>query len=336
MTGTITYLQHHSTALSGNPLGDPADRRLPVYLPEGYDPARGQPYPVIWVLAPFTSWGARYFNLQAWDENILQIMDRLTASGEASPAILAFPDCFTRLGGSQYMDSSAVGAYETYLIAELIPFLEGHLHTGGSTSRRGIMGYSSGGYAALRLAMTRPGLFSAVACHSGDMFFDVCYRPDFPVAIRVLEQTGGVGPFIAQIGSERAPGYDWMSALNIVAMSACYSPDEHEEAGFALPFDRYTGALRHSVWERWLRQDPVQMIEQSPCQGALRGLKALYFDCGLQDEYGLFLGARMLHQKLEHLGIRHIHEEHHGTHRNINWRYAASLPVLTRALSLQD
>ena len=75
---SIVTLEVESSVLAGNPLGDPHVRDLPVYLPPGYN-ASDQRYPVIWVLAAFGSWGARMFNLQAWDENLIERADRLMA-----------------------------------------------------------------------------------------------------------------------------------------------------------------------------------------------------------------------------------------------------------------
>src|SRR5262249_57418048 len=59
----------------------------------------------------------------AWQPNLAVRMDRLIARG-APPAILVMPDCFTRYGGSQYLDSSATGSYETHLLEELIPWVD--------------------------------------------------------------------------------------------------------------------------------------------------------------------------------------------------------------------
>lgn len=332
--GTLVALEHTSQVLADNPLGDPHIRDVIVYLPADYEEASQRYYPVIWVLAPFTSWGERLFNLQPWDENILQRMDRLTAAGEAEPAILVFPDCFTRYGGSQYLNSSAVGHYEDYLLEELLPFVEGQFRTAQEREGRGVMGYSSGGYGALMLAMRHPEVFGAVACHSGDMGFEACYWPDIAGAVRTFERYGSVEAFLQSLGRITRPqekGRDWFSALNLIAMSACYSPNPNSPYGFDLPFDPYTGAIREEVWQRWQAADPVRAAEQH--LEALRSLRALYLDCGVRDEYNLFLGARQLHHLLEQHSVAHIYEEFDGGHYHLNWRFDFSLPVLTQALT---
>jgi enterochelin esterase-like enzyme len=330
----IVYLEHESEVLADNPLGDPHVRTLPVYLPPGYEAETQRRYPVIWVLASFTSWGERFFNLQAWDENIVQRMERLVRASEARPALMAFPDAFTRYGGSQYLNSSAVGRYEDYLTQELVPFVDGQLRTLAAREHRGAMGYSSGGYGALMMAMRHPDLFGAAASHSGDMYFELCYWPDIPGAIRVLEKFDGVEGFLSEGTGMRERGPDWGSALNAIAMSACYSPNPDSPHGFDLPFDPYTGAIREEVWARWRALDPIRLAPQHV--ETLKGLRGLYFDCGIRDEYNLFLGARRLHRILDEHGVPHRYEEFDGGHRHINWRYDTSLPFLTAALAPDD
>ena len=48
--------------LAGNPLDDPTERRVPVYLPPSYNDNKR--FPVIYLLAGFASTGAKLFELQ--------------------------------------------------------------------------------------------------------------------------------------------------------------------------------------------------------------------------------------------------------------------------------
>jgi enterochelin esterase-like enzyme len=330
----LVRIEHTSAALQDNAPGDPATRTLPVYLPPGYEDHPDRRYPVIWMLAPFASWGERLFNLQAWDENIVQQMDRLIEEGTCQPALMAFPDAFTRYGGSQYVNSTATGRYEDYVVEELVPLVDERFRTLAAREHRATMGYSSGGYGALTLAMRHPDVFGAAASHSGDMLFEACYRPDIPGAIRGYEQAGGVEAFVASMASVTRPrdkGRIWFDAVNITAMSACYSPNPDADIGFDLPFDPYTGLIREDVWARWKAVDPVAAARDHA--DALRSLRLLYFDCGSADEYNLFLGARVLDQVLDDLDVPHTYDEHDSGHGNINWRYDISLPLLTEHIA---
>jgi len=330
-SGKIVTLDHDSKVLKGNPLGDPALRKLPVYLPPNYNRRLNKRYPVVWVLSPFASWGERLLNLQPWDENIVQRADRLISNGGLEPLILAFPDCFSKYGGTQYVDSSATGRYETYLIDELIPLVDNEFRTLPSPAHRGAMGHSSGGYGALMLAMNNSDTFGAVACHSGDMMFEQCYWPDIPGAVRFWAAVGGINRFMSTFSTVHDKGKDWGSALNIVAMSACYSPNPDSPLGFDLICDTHTGEVNPAVWERWQQYDPIRSVGKHI--GALRTLRKLYFDCGFRDEYNLFLGARALHQQLEHAAVPHDYLEFDGGHNRVNWRFDISLPLIASALS---
>ncbi|NDJ52986.1 MAG: esterase family protein [Chloroflexi bacterium] len=327
----LLYFKHESTVLVGNPLADPIERVLPVYVPPGYQDDAERRYPVIWVLAPFTSWGERYFNLKAWDENLVQRADRLIRDGDMAPVILAFPDAFTRLGGSQYLNSSATGRYEDYVVEELIPFLDDSLRT--VPERRGVIGYSSGGYGALMLSMKHTGLFKAVVSHSGDMGFEHSYPIDFPAAQRYLEKVGGLAKFLEVFPEPHRRSGDWFKALHVVAMSACYSPNPDEPCGIELPFYRYTGKRKTSVLRRWNELDPINVVKIH--DEALAELDLLYFDCGNRDEYNLWLGARQFHRLLQRRKITHTYEEFDGGHHNIYWRYERSLPLIAAALSTE-
>ena len=164
-----------SRVLADNPLGDPATRNLPIILPPDYA-ASDKRYPVIYGLTGFTGSGPMMFNVSAWQPNLQQRIDRLMAEGKLPPAIYVLPDCFTRYGGSQYLNSTAIGRYEDYVIDEIVPHIDRTYRTIAGPEGRGVFGKSSGGYGSIMLGMKHPDVFGAVACHSGDMAFDLAYR----------------------------------------------------------------------------------------------------------------------------------------------------------------
>ena len=49
-SGTLLVLEHTSTILKGNALGDPHVRKLGVWLPSQYDGAGGRRFPVLYDL----------------------------------------------------------------------------------------------------------------------------------------------------------------------------------------------------------------------------------------------------------------------------------------------
>jgi len=327
---TIRVLRHESDVLRDNPLGDPSARDLWVYLPPGYEES-GLSYPVLWHLIGFTGTGAMAVAGNRWAPGLADRMDRLIAGG-VPPAIVIFPDCFTRFGGSQYLNSAATGRYEDYVCDELVPFVDRTFRTLPRASARGVFGKSSGGYGALRLAMVRPGLFGAAACHSGDMLFEYCYSTGFPPCASRVARAGSLERWFADFEStEKKKGADF-DTVNTVAMAAAYSPDPAAPLGVALPFDIETGRHRPDVWARWLANDPVEMVRRPECADALRGLRLLFLDCGSEDEYCLHLGLRLFRKRLGELGIAAEVEEFPDDHRSVSYRYEVSVPKLLAAL----
>src|SRR5690554_3622287 len=154
-----------SAVLAGNALGDPAVRRVPVYLPPDYETADQARYPVVYFLAGFGGGGVYLLGESFWGETLPQRLDRLIAAGGVRPLIAVMPDCLTRLGGSQYINSTATGRYEDHLIAELVPLIDTKYRTIADREHRVIMGKSSGGYGATVLAMRHPDLFAIAVDH---------------------------------------------------------------------------------------------------------------------------------------------------------------------------
>jgi enterochelin esterase family protein len=326
-TGTVVRESVVSRALAGNPLGDPAERELPVYLPPGYDRERTRRYPVVLVLTGFTGFGQMMFRRQPFGESLPQRLDRLIATRKIPPMIVASPDCFTALGGSQYVDSAAVGKYETHVVREIVPLLDARFRTLASPRHRGVAGKSSGGYGALMLAMKHPDVFGALASHSGDAYFDYCYRFDFVKCWTALMRAGGVVPWLAKFRAQPKAKHDDVLVMNVVAMAACYSPNASAPAGFDLPFDMETGEERADVMKRWRKFDPV--VACSKYAKNLKKLRGVFVDCGLKDEFALHAGARILVKRLRSLGVKPlVHEEFDDGHMDISYRYDNSLPWL--------
>jgi enterochelin esterase family protein len=319
---TVEILERHSKVLRGNPLGDPAVRRTPIYLPPSYPKKR---YPVYYMLTGFTGFGEMMIQRGAWSESLPERLDRLIATKKMAEAIVVMPDCFTRYGGSQYLNSTATGRYEDHLVRELVPYIDENFRTNG---RRAVMGKSSGGYGAMVLGMRHPQVFQALACHSGDLYFEYCYQPDFPKAIDLLRKHGGLEKFIA--AWEKLPkrmAGNLHAAVNTIAMASCYSPRGKK---FDLPFDLKTGEIRHDVWERWKAWDPVEMLDHHARD--LKKLDCVFVDCGTRDQFALHHGARIFADKARRLGVRLIHEEFDDDHTSISYRYDRSFAVLQRHL----
>ncbi|HEV2674440.1 MAG TPA: alpha/beta hydrolase-fold protein [Aliidongia sp.] len=326
--GTIHPLTVASQALAGNLLGDPTERAVPVYVPAGHD---GSGLPLLVDIVGFTGGGPSHVNWKNFGENVPERLDRLIATGAMPPVVVAFPDCFTRLGGNQYVNSAAMGRWEDFLIDEMLPAVEDRFRCGGP-GRRGLFGKSSGGYGAIVHALRHADIWAAAACHSGDMGFDLCYLGDLFESIRHLgKHDRSIEKFIAHFEAAPKPADADVKVLMILAMAATYDPDPSQFLGIRLPVDLATGERIAERWANWLAWDPVNLADEFGEN--LRGLKALYIDCGTDDQYNLVFGARQLHRKLERRGILHRYEEFPDNHSSIDYRMDESLPFLAQALT---
>ena len=322
-----------SEVLKGNPLGDPHARPLWVYLPPGYDEDEERRYPSIYVIQGLTGQLDMWRNRTAFRRNFPELVDDLFAKGESPPAILVWVDAWTSLGGSQFIDSPGTGRYHTYIVEELVPFVDERYRTLPEAANRGIAGKSSGGYGAMVNPLLRPDVFGGMATHAGDALFEMCYLPDFRKSARTLRDSyeGSFDTFWEDFRSRPAFTKDSdATLLNDWCMAACYSADE--DGTVQLPYDAATGELRPDVWERWLAWDPVRMARERG--DALRSLRAIYIDCGKRDQYFLDLGAEAFRRELEAAGVTdYFFELFDATHSGIEYRYPLAVKYLAERLS---
>lgn len=331
--GRIETLEIDSAALRGNLLGDPARRTVAVYLPEGYDSSDAD-YPLFVDLAGFTGSGLRHIGWHGFGENLPQRIDRLVAAGRMGPVVVAFPDGFTSLGGNQYINSPVFGRWEDFVLKEMIPLLEERYRLRRGAAGRAVFGKSSGGYGALVHGMRHGRYWAAVACHSGDMAFDVVYRRDLhPTLDELAKHQGNIERFLAHLRAAVKIQSGEMQALMTLAMAGSYDPDPAARFGLRLPLDPHTGTLDAERWRAWLAHDPLVLVEQPEVQANLRALAGLYLDCGSKDQYFLHYGARTLAARLAALGIDHRYEEFDDTHSGIDYRLDVSLPFLFEAVA---
>jgi len=321
-----------SEVLQGNPWEDSPRRRIDVYLPPEVNLDSGENYPVLYDLVGYSNGGPKDTAYTSFGESVPERMDRLIANGDAKPAIIVFPDCFTSLGGNQYINSPSVGRWADFLLHETIPFVEERAPVLPGRDHRGLFGKSSGGYGAIVHGMRYPEYWNAIACHAGDMYFDFCYRTDFPTVLDVLaKHDRSVSQFLEYFHSAEKVSGDEFHTLMAIAMAATYDPNESDPTDIRLPVDLYTGELLEERWANWLRHDPIHLVEE--LGGNLHDLDLVFIDCGDQDQYHMLYGARILHRKLEDQGIKHIYEEFPDNHSKIDYRYDRSLPLLIDALT---
>ena len=356
--GTFVVLEHLSEILKDNPLGDPHVRKVAVWLPPQYDGLRGRRrFPVLYDLVGFTGSGLSHVAWKPFGDNVPERAARLMREGKMGQAIFVFPDCFTALGGNQYVNSSAIGNYADYLTREIIPTVDREFRTLASREHRGCFGKSSGGYGAIIHGMKYAKYWGAIANHSGDACFDFVYWHDWPNTLNELQRhrrprrkpgrydalaasrkrglaagkdDGRIKRFLDSVWKkEKLSGAETHCIMNL-CMAATYDPDPRAPNGFRVPFNMESGEPLPERWRQWRRHDPVNLV--SSCKQNLKSLRGIYIDCGWRDQYHIHYCTRLLSARLSAAGIQHTYEEFDDNHSDIDYRMDVSLPFLYKAL----
>jgi enterochelin esterase-like enzyme len=138
-----------------------------IYLPPGYDQPRfrRERYPVVYLLhgAPGEAhdW--------VWGGKINVVADRLIAACRITPTIIMMPDG----NGGLERDSQYVNRWNgkeddaTYIVRDVVSFVDRHFRTLPDPRSRAIMGNSEGGYGAVNLAVQHPDVFAIAVSLSG-------------------------------------------------------------------------------------------------------------------------------------------------------------------------
>ncbi len=334
LAGRLDRCTITSELLVDNPLADPHVRPIWVYVPPGYDAAPDVRYPAVYVLQGYTGYVSMWANHSPFKQTFLETADAVFAEGRAPGCVVVYVDAWTRYGGSQFVDSTGTGQYHSYLCQEVVPWVDQHYRTIADRESRGIAGKSSGGFGAMITAMLRPDLFGALATHSGDSLYELCYIPMFAKGARALRQYDHDIMNWWEDFCYRPPFSkdSDISLLLVLGVSACFSAAADGTA--ELPFDAVSGVLRPEQWQRWLDWDPVRMVPRY--REAVRSLRAVWVDAGTRDESYLDLGAEAFRAEVAKAGLpeERLHFElFDAGHGGIDYRYPLSLAWLAERLA---
>ncbi|WP_446745510.1 alpha/beta hydrolase [Silvibacterium acidisoli] len=144
----------HSTALAHSKIGTDPVRKLAIYLPAGYDGSKKR-YPVLYYL---DNSSRAIFDQQ----HAQQIFDRSIASGIMQPFLLVCIDGSTPIGSSWYVNSSATGNWDDYMVQEVVPYIDANFRTLPTRNSRGITGNFMAAHGALRMGMVHADIFGIV------------------------------------------------------------------------------------------------------------------------------------------------------------------------------
>ncbi|MDG0817412.1 alpha/beta hydrolase [Bdellovibrio svalbardensis] len=308
----IETLKIDSAHLKHNPLKDSALRYNPLLVPKSEGP-----WPVVFILGGFSGNAPFYFNPKFNEQNAVQVIDQAFARGEAPEALYVFVDALSTWGGSQFLNSAAVGNYEDYIMQEIVPSIKKHFNVSHKASEWCVMGGSSGGYGALHLSSKYPEFFGVMAAIAPDSFFEASLLNDLYQALPLWEKYQSGIRALEELRSGKLTKHrNWHSLLNAFGMAACYSPNG-EHGDFNYPLSK-NGEKIEAVWKEWLEKDPLHFLPKRI--SGLKKLNAIYLDVGTKDNYNLQYGSRQISQILKTHQIEHDYIEFDGNHFDIGER----------------
>lgn len=291
----------HSRALQNNPLRDPDLRAVPIFLPA--QATNGARLPVVIYLPGYGGSADNFIrSSNVWKKFTQQIADEIT------PLVIVVADGKTRWGGSQFLNSPAQGNYADFVCDEVVRVVE-LLHPAPTNGvRRIIAGHSSGGFGALRLGSSRQKLFDAVIALSPDS--------DFPTSHLPLVKMDAVAKTplaeIQKTAAGRLPVPKNGDLTYALGLSAAYAPRGWPHRGeFEWLYDA-NGKFRAEIWQRWLDNDPLTVVQKTP--RAFGAAQMIYLEGAAHDEYAANIGARKIYAVLQTRAARCTFYEPPGKH----------------------
>jgi len=161
-------------------------RRAFVYTPPGYDKNQRERYPVLYLQHGWGEDETAWFN----QGHANLIMDNLIAEGKTRPFIIVTTYGMTndiKPGSPGGLNSFDIHPFQTVLLNELIPYVDGHFRTLADAKHRAMAGLSMGGFETKLIAPKNLDKFAYIGLLSGGTFSldDVNNTPGFKYKVKL-------------------------------------------------------------------------------------------------------------------------------------------------------
>jgi len=298
----LTTVSIPSEALGANLIGDPAQHDAMVYLPPQYFTS-DDPLPVVYYLPGYGS-------STMWGLALPQDLD--TAFETLDPMIIVI------VSGRFYTDSTTTGGWSTFLVDDLVPYVDSHFRTIPSRDARGISGHSMGGFGALDNAMRHSDVFGSVFAMAPGLFDENGLQES-----QLFDSEEHVRDVIALIDEAKALGpdagldylLDWWE-FDIEYGMAFVPTDEFPYFDYPVTLaDDGTLVRDDAVWARWEAGFGGLGSKVEAFTPELQSLSGIGIDCGSKDGYAWIpKGCAYLDAELTAAGIEHQYTIHSGGH----------------------
>lgn len=303
----IETIKIKSVVLKNNPLKDPVVRLNPVLSPLKFDEKE---LPFVFILSGFGSNAPNYLSPRSFEPSFAQVIDNLSFK-IGLRCRFVFIDAWTTWGGSQFINSKAMGNYEDYIVKELLIEIKKHY----KTSQVAVFGGSSGGYGALHLASQYPAEFNYAVAIAPDSYFEQSLVPELLGAYPFIKELGGVSAIKKLLDkNEFMFRKEAHSILNAIAMSLCYSSSGRQRIEF--PVEWPSGKIKKESLKKWLKHDPIYFLKSRAQK--IKKTKGVYLSVGKKDQFCLQYGTEQIYQVLNELGVKCEYNRFNGNHFDIS------------------
>ena len=161
-------------------------RRAFVYTPPGYDQNQRTRYPVLYLQHGWGEDETAWFN----QGHANLIMDNLIAEGKTRPFIIVVTYGMTndiKPGSPGGLAAFDIHPFQTVLVNELIPYVDGHFRTLSDQRHRAMAGLSMGGFETKLITTANLDKFGYIGLFSGGTFSveDVTKTPGFKEKVKL-------------------------------------------------------------------------------------------------------------------------------------------------------
>jgi hypothetical protein len=327
---------------------DPADcRRLfNVYLPPTFFSDPSATFPIVYHM---TGFGGNY---ATYSESDKAAMDMMLAADQINPLIIVAPDPrVLSYDGSFWVNSELNGQFESYIVEELIPYVNAKYRqrttaSGNSQPFRAMMGQSMGGYGSLYYGIKHPELFVAFAGDSSTSFWlittNIASPPNGPpngnvmyTFTKLLLPELPPNHMINPANGDMTFGfYAWAGAFSPIAPGPAQCSTEEPACKSAFPFcvaypfqvngdgtvvitgtpPNQSFVANPSVIDQWQLFDPYFLLDTANQEILKR--QAIYLDAGANPVTEIIdnVGAHYFSQKLTGLDINNEYILFNGGH----------------------
>lgn len=221
------------------------------------------------------------------------------------------PNGGNKYGGGFYRNSPVSGRWADYIVDDLVGFIDNRFRTLANSDNRAIIGHSMGGYGALNLVMTQPGVFSVAWALS-------------PCCL-VANDDLSIGNDAWKRAAQLTKPDDMQNLLEnrdfypiaLLGVVTAFSPAPDNPPFYGdFPFDIVRGevVLDDPAYDRYLDALPIRQVSEA--RDALRNLRGLALGVGLGDQFlHIPTGTLEFSQRLGAERIPHLLDIYAGDHR---------------------